>query len=109
MIGCLTGCRSCKNTTRCLDCFYPLALKHSKAADTDSCVSDCGLRYYATPSRVCTQCDFRCLSCSDASPNSCPDCDLAVEGVVKTGALSCGCGDGFTASTKLGMCLSIVC
>ncbi len=105
-IACLTGCKTCKNDTRCTECFYPLSLKYLKSTGVDTCVSDCGLRYYATPNRVCNPCDFRCLTCSDSTANTCPDCDYAAEGVTKTGPLSCDCSDGYSVNTIIGACVS---
>jgi len=72
--------------------------------NSDTCVQDCGLRYF-TVDQVCIQCDFRCLSCSSTSNSDCPNCDTSVTGVIRKGINTCGCAEGYTADTSERKCL----
>ena len=98
-IACLEGCFVCPNANMCSECGSPLIIKHDDSGTLDTCVSDCGIRYYVDLSNLpltCMKCDFRCLSCLGPENTNCPNCDASLEGVVKTGSRSCDCDDRYT-------------
>jgi len=85
----------------------PYARKTNYNDDTDTCVTDCGLKYYAFD-QVCIPCDFRCQSCTGSSNYECPNCDTSVTGVIRKGPNTCVCGDGYTADIDQGKCVRIL-
>jgi len=75
--------------------------------NTDICVADCGIGFYASPIRVCAECDFRCLSCNGGDNTKCTDCDFSKEGIVRGGTTTCNCGNGYFANLEEKACGSI--
>ena len=101
---CLDNCKNCTSGTRCIECNSTYYLKYSTEDATDSCVTDCGPRYYPHTNKTCIECDFRCLACNGTTPDMCPLCDTGKQGVEVVGALKCNCSKGYMANLTSRAC-----
>jgi len=98
-LDCLDGCFNCTNGSRCLQCNSPYFLKYHISNNTDTCESQCDIRYYPDYTlSVCRECDFRCLACTGPSFENCLSCDPMKDGVVQMGSTICQCNSGYTVN-----------
>ena len=95
-LACLTNCKICYNTQKCITCNDGFFLKHSADGMIDTCPKDCGLHFYTDfGTKTCMPCDYRCLSCNGPANTQCTVCDTSINGVISQSPSSCICGQGF--------------